>query len=370
MNRINTKIIRLSSLLLFILSIYIHGQNFSLIDRAITTAIEDSVFPGAVVLVGNANKVLYKNSYGNFTYDSTSPQAEINSIYDMASVTKAFATTFCVMKLVDEGRLDIYKPVADYLPKFGVNGKENVKVIDLLIHESGLQAYYRPKEDENRKEILNKIIDLNLVYETGTKTKYSCLNFVTTMLIIESIINEPMYKFYADNFTTPLEMQRTIFNPNGKTKKSCVPTAPNLQGVVHDPLARGLDGLSGNAGLFSTVGDLSKLCQLLLNKGVYNNKRYLSRAIVNLFTKQYSPQSSRAIGFDTRSEGGKSSSGKYFCKGTYGHLGFTGTSIWIDPVRKIYAILLTNRVYPDERASIRSTRPKVYDAVILSLEDN
>ncbi len=370
MNRINTKSIQLIALLLFVLSVYMHGQNFSLVDQVITTAIEDSIFPGATVLVGNANEVLYKNSYGNFTYDSTSPQVKINSIYDMASVTKAFATTFCVMKLVDEERLDIYKPVADYLPKFGVNGKENVKVIDLLIHESGLQPYYKPKETESRTEILDKIMNINLFYETGTETKYSCLNFVTTMLIIESIINEPMYKFYADNFTTPLKMQRTMFTPPDKIKKQCVPTAPNLQGVVHDPLARGLEGLSGNAGLFSTVEDLSKFCKLLLNKGVYNSRRYLSKEVINLFTKQYSPQSSRAIGFDTRSEGGKSSSGKYFCKGTYGHLGFTGTSIWIDPVRKIYAILLTNRVYPDETASIRSTRPKVYDAVILSLENN
>jgi CubicO group peptidase (beta-lactamase class C family) len=188
------------------------------------------------------------------------------------------------------------------------------------------------------------------------------------MMVIESVIGKPMYKFYAENFTSPLGMNRTMFNPKNEVKKLCAPTTPELQGVVHDPLARGLKGLSGNAGLFSTTEDLSKLCQLLLNKGVYNGKRYLSEKIVTKFTKRYLPNNSRALGFDTRSEHGKSSSGKYFSNGTYGHLGYTGTSIWIDPIRKIYAILLTNRVYPDDTASISSTRPKVYDAVILSLE--
>ncbi len=358
----------LSSIIFFLLSISIQSQNFSLVDEAINIAISDSVFPGATVLVGNESKILYKHAYGNFTYDDSSPKVEDNTIYDLASVTKAFATTFCAMKLVDEGKLDIYKPVAYYLPEFVANGKDDVKVVDLLIHESGLQSYYSPKKDECREHIVDTIKALNLSYETGFKTVYSCLNLVTTMMVIESIIDEPMYKFYEKNFTTPLEMNKTIFTPNNEVQELCAPTTPNLQGIVHDPLARGLEGLSGNAGLFSTTEDLSKLCQLLLNDGVYNDKRYLSKEVVTLFTKRNSPQSSRALGFDTRSENGRASSGKYFSKGTYGHLGFTGTSIWIDPVKNIYTIFLTNRVYPDESSSIRSTRPKVYDAVILSLE--
>lgn len=359
----------LFTILFFLLSISIHSQNFLIVDEVIETAIQDSVFPGATILIGNEKGILYKNAYGHFTYNPTSPKVKNNTLFDLASVTKAFGTTFCVMKLVDEGKLDIEKPVAFYIPEFADKGKENIRVIDLLVHESGLPSYYTPKEDEKREHILDTIKALNLSYETGVKTVYSCLSLVTTMMVIESIIKAPMYKFYADNFTVPLGMDRTIFIPDEEMKKLCTPTTPNLQGVVHDPLARGLNGLSGNAGLFSTTEDLSKLCQLLLNKGVYNNKRYLSEMVVTNFTKQYSPQSSRAIGFDTRSDGGNSASGKYFNSGTYGHLGYTGTSIWIDPVRKIYAIFLTNRVYPDDKASIKSTRPKVYDAVILSLEE-
>lgn len=358
----------LLTILFFFYSTFIFSQDFSLVDTTITAAINDSVFPGATILIGNQNEIIYKNAYGKYTYDSDSPKVENNTMFDLASVTKVFGTTFSAMKLVDEGKLDIEKPVAYYLPKFGQNGKENVKVIDLLIHESGLQAYYSPKEDEKRDEIIDTIKALHLSYETGFKTVYSCLNFVTTMLVVESIVDEPMYKFYTETYTEPLELKRTMFIPDDETKKLCAPTTPELQGVVHDPLARGLEGLSGNAGLYSTTEELSVLCQLLLNKGVYNGKRYLSEEVITTFTKKYSPQSTRAIGFDTRSEDGHASSGQYFSSGTFGHLGYTGTSIWIDPLRKIYAIFLTNRVYPDDEKSIRSTRPKVYDSVILSLE--
>ncbi len=355
-------------ILLLFISIFTNCQDFTRVDEVINSAIADSIFPGATILIGNESEIIYKNSYGNFTYNPNSPKVKNNSLFDLASVTKAFATTFCVMKLVDDGKLDIYKPVSYYLPEFAANNKGNVKVVDLLIHESGLQPYYTPFQNESRTHILDTIKALNLNYETGLETKYSCLNLVTTMMVVESIIGEPMYKFYSANFTKPMEMKRTMFRPNNEIKKECLPTTRNLQGVVHDPLARGLEGLSGNAGLFSTTEDLSKLCELLLNKGVYKGKRYLSDEVITEFTKQYSPQSSRAIGFDTRSGGSKSLSGKYFSDGTYGHLGFTGTSIWIDPVRKLYVIFLTNRVYPNEKAHIGNTRREVHDAVILSLE--
>ena len=358
---------RLILLVIVLIINTLNAQNFELVDQTIKSAIKDSIFPGATILVGTSKNILYKNAYGHYTYDHSSQVVQNNSIFDLASVTKAFGTTFCVMKLVDEGKLDIEKPVSLYLPEFAAGDKGNVKVADLLIHESGLQSYYTPKEGETHDNILDTIKSLPLNYETGFKTVYSCLNFVTTMMVVESIVDEPMYKFYAQNFTIPLEMNRTMFTPSDEVKKECVPTSPVLQGVVHDPLAQGLEGLSGNAGLFSTTEDLSKLCQLLLNGGTYNGKRYLNGKTIKEFTKQYSENTSRAIGFDTRS-GDHPSSGQYFNDATFGHLGYTGTSIWIDPVRDLFVIFLTNRVYPDDTASISSTRPKVYDAVILSLE--
>ena len=356
----------LTYFLLFISYLSLSAQNFDLIDATVDSAIADSIFPGAVILAGSSDNIIYQKAYGHYTYDKNSPEVTMETMFDLASVTKAFGTNFCVMKLVDEGKLDIYAKVSKYLPDFAANGKENVRVIDLLIHESGLPAYYSPKPEETREEIIDTIMALKLSYDTGTKMVYSCLNFVTTMLVVEAITGEKMYKFYAENFTGPLHMDHTMWNPGDDLKPECAPTQ-ELQGIVHDPLARGLEGLSGNAGLFSTAGDLTKLCQLLLNKGTYEGVRYLKASTIEKFTKRYSDLSTRAIGFDTRSDDGKASSGHYFHPGTYGHLGYTGTSIWIDPIADLFVIFLTNRVYPDDTASIRSTRPKVYDAVMIAL---
>ncbi|MBN2571113.1 MAG: serine hydrolase [Ignavibacteriales bacterium] len=344
------------------------AQSFTKLDNIINEAIKDSIFPGAVVCVGDKDKIIYNKAYGNFTYDKDSPKVQLNTLFDLASVTKAFCITFCVMKLVDEDKLDIDEYVYKYLPDFKCNGKEKVKIIDLLIHESGLQSYYTPLKEESRDKILKTIVTLPLAYETNTESVYSCLNFVTMMMVIESIINKPVYEYYNTYFVNPLKMTRTFFNPKEELKNECSPTTPQLQGVVHDPLARALGGLSGNAGLFSTAEDMSKLCQLLLNEGTYNEKEYIDEGTIELFIERNSNSSSRALGFDTRTETGYSSTGKLFNPGTYGHLGYTGTSIWIDPVKEIFVIFFTNRVYPDDKATIREIRPKVHDAVMEALK--
>ncbi|MBN1637408.1 MAG: serine hydrolase [Ignavibacteriales bacterium] len=344
------------------------AQNFGKLENIITEAIEDSIFPGAVVCVGDKDKIIYTKAYGNFTYDKNSPKVELKTLFDLASVTKAFCTTFCVMKLYDEEKIDIDKYVYKYLPDFKCNEKEKVKIIDLLIHESGLQSYYTPLKEETREKIIRTILSLPLAYETNKESVYSCLNFVTLMLVIEAITNKPMYEYYNTNFVIPLKMTRTFFNPKEEIKNECIPTTPNLQGIVHDPLARALEGLSGNAGLFSTAEDMAILCQLLLNEGTYNGKEYIDDATVELFRERNSNSSSRALGFDTRTQTGYSSTGKLFNSGTYGHLGYTGTSIWIDPVKEIFVIFFTNRVYPDDKASIREIRPKVHDAVMDALK--
>lgn len=358
----------LSLIILLILSTLSDAQNFSSLDSVINSSISLKIFPGASIAVGSKESVIYKKAYGHYTYDKSSNVVTTESMFDMASVTKAFSTNFCVMKLVDENKIDINKKVSEYIPAFAQNGKENVRVIDLLIHESGLQAYYTPKEGQSRQSIIDSIMALPLSYKTGSDMIYSCLNFVTTMLVVEAASGERMYKYYKDNFTDPLEMKSTMYVPSHDCVDQCVTTFTHLKGIVHDPLARGLEGLSGNAGLFSSVEDLSKLCILLLNKGVYNGKRYLKAETIEHFTKQYSERTTRAIGFDTRSEDGTASSGKLFSSGSYGHLGYTGTSIWIDPVKEIFVVFLTNRVYPDDSSSIRKVRPIVHDTVIKCLE--
>ncbi|MDP4173510.1 MAG: serine hydrolase domain-containing protein [Bacteroidota bacterium] len=346
----------------------IFGQNFYQVDTVIDNAIKRHVFPGATVIIGGPDKILYNKAYGHFTYDPESRQVTTESLFDMASCTKVFATTSCIMKLVDEGKVNIEDPVKKYLPEFAQNGKENVKIKNLLLHNSGLQAYYTPKAGETPEQIFETIYGLPLSYKTDSDMVYSCLNFVTTMKVVEAVTKMPMYKYFKENFTEPLEMKRTMFIPSDEFKSECLPTTDSLQGIVHDPLARGLKGLSGNAGLFSTTADLAKICQILLNDGLYNGKRYYSSDIIKKFTARYSSLSSRALGWDTKSESGFSSAGKLFSANSFGHTGYTGTCVWMDPQRKLFVVFLTNRVYPDDKANVSPARAAVNEAVIRSIE--
>jgi CubicO group peptidase (beta-lactamase class C family) len=357
-------------LLVFISATFIscsRKTDFSELTRVIEQAIADSVFPGASILVGRSDSVLFKKQFGRFTYAADSRVINSTSLFDLASVTKALATTFCIMKLYDEGKLDLEQPVAFYLPEFAANGKEAIQIKDLLLHESGLKAYHSPDSNDTRSTLLDTITTQFCSYEPNSKTVYSCLNFISLMLVVESISGMSMPEFYATHFTEPLGLRNTVFSPHDSIHYRCVPTSPKLQGMVHDPLARSLNGFSGNAGLFSTADDLSVLVQLLLNHGKFKGKIYFSPETVALFTKRYHTNSTRALGFDTRSDDGKSSSGKYFSQGTYGHLDYTGTSIWIDPAKDVYVIFLTNRVYPDDSSSIREVRPAVHDAAMIAL---
>lgn len=361
------KKVALLFVVLFI-STSVFAQQFAAVDTIIEKAIKNHITPGAAVIVGTPDKILFEKAYGHFTYDPSSKEVNLQSMFDMASCTKVFATTTCMMKLVDEGKIDIEKPVKDFVPEFAQNGKGDVKVRNLLLHNSGLPAYYTPQKGETPKDIFGKIFNLQFAYKTDSNMVYSCLNFISTMKVIEAVTGMPMYKYYKENFTDPLGMTRTMFTPSDEYKKDCLPTSDSTQGIVHDPLARGLQGLSGNAGLFSTVDDLAKICQLLLNNGVYGGKRYFKEETVKEFTTRYSAASSRALGWDTKSLTGYSSAGKLFSGKSYGHTGYTGTSAWMDPERKIFVIVLTNRVYPDDKANVGRVRANVADAVVEAIE--
>ncbi len=351
------------SLLAIIFSGILFAQQFSGLDYVINNAISNQIFPGATVIVGNDSSILYHEAYGRFTYNASSALVDTNSIFDQASCTKVFATTSCIMKLVDSGLVDINEYVATYLPDFAQNGKANVRIKNLLLHNSGLAAYYSPSSNQTPEQIIQAIFGMGLVNPIGTYL-YSCLNFVTLMKVVDAVTGEPMYQFFENHFTTPLGMERTMFAPPDSLHSSCLPTAPGLQGVVHDPLARGLLGYSGNAGLFATTGDLARICQLLLNEGNYGGIQYLSASIVNQFTVRYDPNgSTRALGWGTNASG-STSAGSLFSLESFGHTGYTGTSVWIDPVNNLFVVFLTNRVYPDDTAAVTSTRKLVHDAAV------
>lgn len=354
-------------LFIFLSGALLNAQSYSRLDRIVEKGIKNKIFPGAAVFVGSKEGFLYQNYYGSFDFETNSPKVDKNSLFDLASLTKVFATTLCVMKLYDEGKIDLEERVVKYLPEFGQNGKDKVKIRNLLLHNSGMPAYYTPQSGQSRKDILDAIMALSPVYKTDSSTVYSCLNFVTLMRVVESIAGKEMRRYYKESIADPLGLNNIGFVPSEEDKKRCLPTSPDLQGVVHDPLARGLEGLSGNAGLFSNAEDLGKICLMLLRGGSYAGKKIFSKETVDLFTKNYSKASSRGLGWDTNVFE-NTSAGTMFSPLSYGHTGYTGTSIWIDPTRELFFLFLTNRVYPDDKASVGSIRKQAADAVVIDFE--
>ena len=348
------------------------GDKFADIDSIIVRAINDSAFPGAVVLVSQNGEVIYEKGFGHFTYDESSSQVSSTTIYDLASLTKVIATTTAAMICIDRDLFKIDDPVYKYIPEFSENSKEIITIENLLLHNSGLPAwkkFYNKNLDAD--SIIKNIYQTKPEYPAGTKTVYSDLGIIVLGKLIETVTEKKLDQFCNEEIFIPLNMNSTYFNPPDSVKYKIPPTEIDkhwrkklIQGEVHDETSSLLGGVAGHAGLFSTAEDLSKLCRLLLDEGKFNGKLFIKPGTVELFTKRNSSQSTRALGWDTKSAT-RSSAGNKFSKISFGHTGFTGTSIWIDPERKLFVVFLTNRVYPSrENKKIINVRPKLHNAVI------
>ncbi len=349
---------------------------FAAVTATMQQAVADSVFPGAVLLVADAESRVYFQAFGKMGYGDFARPMPRNAIFDLASVTKVVATTTAAMLLVDRGSLELDKPVQHYLPEFTGEGKEKVTVRHLLVHASGLPPFRRYYlENLSAEETLRRILIEPLIYEPGTETRYSDLGLILTAKIIEKLSGMPFDRFCTQNIFQPLDMRETFFNPPASLLDRIPPTEYDpwrgrmVHGVVHDENAYSLGGVAGHAGLFSTAEDLSHFARMLLSGGQYKGKAFLSSNVVAEFTRRQNlvPGSDRALGWDTRSAE-KSSSGRFMSTQAFGHTGFTGTSIWIDPVKKVFVILLSNRVHPTrENRKIIAFRPTLHDAVMQAL---
>lgn len=375
------------------------------LDSTINYWIADSAFPGAQLLVARNGLVVYDKAFGTYSYSPTSQAVDLNTMYDLASLTKVTATTQAAMKLYGEGRLDLNAPVVKYLPQFGQNGKEKVTIENLMVHDSGLppdpprHLWWDgniPKDQLERllkhpwdfvipdsfgtnfnsahQAMWDSLYATPLVYKTGTKMVYSDINFLILGKVIEKITGMPLAEYVEKNFYRPLGMTNTMFTPPLSMKDMCAPTEYDsvvgqlIQGYVHDENSRSLGGAVGHAGLFSTAYNLGVLIQMMQNGGVYDGRMYLEDSVIALFTRKQSDLSTRALGWDTKSSR-YSSAGSLFSPNSWGHLGFTGTSIWVDPVRNLFVILLTNRVCPTRNDyKIGRVRPIVGNEVIEALE--
>jgi CubicO group peptidase (beta-lactamase class C family) len=344
------------------------------IDAVVNDEIRAGHLPGAVVLVGRADRILYWKAFGLAVAEPCQVTMEKDTIFDLASLTKPLATAASIMVLVDRGQLDPNDYVRDYLPAFGGSGKEKVRIKHLLTHTSGLPAYTDAQELKGRygspcpDRVIEKICSLPAVSEPGREFRYSCLGYITLAEIVRIVSGQSVADFSRTNIFEPLGMNDTRFNPPASWQQRIAATQivdnELLRGTVHDPLGRRMAGTSGNAGLFSTASDLSLFCRMLLQGGCWKGKRIFSPAALKMLT---TPQSDgRAYGFDVSSSyawvKGPYASPQAFC-----HTGYTGTSLVCDPVVDTYVIILTNSVHPHDKGTCRSVRQRIAEIVFAPL---
>lgn len=361
------------------------SKHLALLDGVIREALDRRDFPGAVLLVARNGKVVFRRAYGMSQQVPDARPMTTDMIFDLASLTKPVATATSIMILAERGKLRLWDKVKDFVPGFspfyhekGIAG-EDVRLWHLLTHTSGLPPYTDAEEAAERlgrpcspDALVADVARLPKESPAGSKFVYSCLNFITLAHIIKEVSGRTIAEFAEENIFRPLKMSRTFFTPPPGLLGSCVPTevvdgAP-LRGVVHDPLARLQGGVSGNAGLFSTADDLAVFAQMILGGGQYHRARVLSPLTVERMTGIYPkvPWAGRGFGWDLDSAYA-TVRGDLFGPGSYGHSGYTGTSIWIDPVTSTTVILLTNRVHPRDRGDIISLRSRVANVVAASI---
>ena len=350
---------------------------FTVIEKAIA----NKAFPGATIAVGYRGK-LSVHALGKLSYESGSPATGPDTLYDIASLTKVVVTTTLVEKLVEgdfPSPLQLDAPIERYLPEWPSGPqpewRHKVTVRNLMTHTSGLppfKEYWRTSK--SKAETLKMIFAEPLEYEPGSKVEYSDLGIILMAEIIQRLTGKPLDELARETIFDPLGMKNTMYRPDHSLWEEIAPTEMDrqlrhrqLQGEVHEENAYAIGGVSGHAGVFSTSPDLAAFCQMLLNGGVYAHQRILKRSTIAEFTApQPLAKNTRTLGWVVPAEG--SSSGHYFSAHSYGHTGFTGTTIWIDPDRQLFVVLLTNRVNPTrENHKIAQVRPAVHDAVMKAL---
>lgn len=343
---------------------------FGLLEDAITVR----VFPGCSVAVTLNGELIAHHALGQFTYEPESPRVEPSTIFDLASVSKAVATTTMAMILYERGVLDLEAPVGAIVPEFagGDPVRSRVTVRMLLAHSSGLPAYEKLfLRAKTREELLAAVFSTDVTAEPGTRTEYSDIGFILLGVALERLADEPLDTFCQREIFGPLGMGHTTFNPPKAWADRIAPTADDktfrhriIQGEVQDENAHVLGGIAGHAGLFAPAEDVAVFSHCILNGG----RPILRPETVAIFThRESSPAgTSRALGWDTPSS--PSQSGQYFSAHSFGHLGYTGTSLWVDPERRLSIALLTNRTWPDcQNQAIKQVRPAFHDAVIEAL---
>lgn len=348
------------------------------------TAVSDGVTPGGVLLVARRGAVVLERGAGRLTYDEGSPAVTPSTIYDLASLTKVIATTTLMMRRVEAGALDLDATAASYLPELEESPVGGATLRDLLAHSSGLPCCTELFRDigegldrgEAGARYLKHIAGTELEVGPRQRAIYSDLGVLLLGEILERGSNRGLAVLVEDEVLEPLGLADTGYVPLEELRERIAPTEFDSwrgrlpHGEVHDENTLALGGIAPHAGLFGSARDVAAFGQAILNGGAYGGQRLANAKTVSLFTRRAElvPGSSRALGWDTPSH--PSSAGRYFSSRSFGHTGFTGTSLWIDPELDLIVVLLTNRVHPTrDNIAIRRLRPAIHDAVVLAIDD-
>jgi CubicO group peptidase (beta-lactamase class C family)/beta-glucosidase-like glycosyl hydrolase len=348
------------------------GDTLDVIDRVIRQAIEDGVFSAAAVAVGRRGMLVKLRGYGQTGGAQVDPRS---TLFDIASLSKVVGTVPAAMALVEDGRIGLGAPVRRYIPQFRGESKGDVTIRHLLTHTSGLPAGDDLWGSSGPEAALRRVIRTDLEVKPGTRMVYSDFGMILLAETVARRAEEPVDRFVARRIFGPLGMQNTMYLPAAEQQPRTVPTAKAgnqrpyaVDGVVHDGNAYRLGGVAGHAGLFSTAWDLSVYSQMLLNGGAYGTRRVLQNGTVAAWIRRQPNAGTRALGWDTPAP--RSSAGSYFSDRAFGHTGFTGTSIWIDPQRELFVVLLTNRTFRDgDQGRILQVRARVADLAAKSITD-
>lgn len=353
------------------------AQTFLEVDRAALAGIREGLYPGAVVIIGRRDSILYSRGYGHFTWNPASRVPDPDStLWDIASITKVVATAASTMRLVDQGKLELDAPVRRYLPRFAGGLKNKVTVRMLLDHTSGLKSYvpmYR-KAGRSRVRMTNLLYAQPLLRPPGDSAEYSDLNSMLLGLVVESVAGTTLDRFAEAQVFAPLGMTETRFRPAARLKPRIAPAGiwrgQPVPGDVNDQNAAAFGGVAGHAGVFSTGMDLARFAQVWLRDGVGPGGAWVRPSTIRQFLTKGPRSGTRLLGWDSPELNGEEPSiyGTLITQSAYGHTGFTGTELWIDPSHDLFLVFLTNRAFdPRSRDSVKGlkvVRTELSDAAI------
>jgi len=357
------------------------------VDEVINDAIKRKELPGAVLLVARKGKTVLRRAYGESQWVPEHKPMAVDAIFDLASVTKPVATATSIMILAERGKISLWDRVKTHVPDFAPyrdawgNAADDARIWHLLTHTSGLPPYTDAEAARKAlggtatvtpEALVGYIAKLPKTGPPGAEFHYSCLGYITMADIVRRLTGKTIAAFAEENIFHPLGMAHTLYRAGDRFAEKCVPTqvidGKPLIGVVHDPLARLQGGISGNAGLFSTADDLAVFAQMILGRGEWKGKRILSPLAVERMTSVYpkAPAAGRGLGWDL-SSAYASNGGDLFGPRSFGHTGYTGTSIWVDPETETCVVLLTNSVHPDDKGQAVPLRSRVANVVAASI---